>query len=133
MLTRDLAQPRLRPELNGKALPEEQIKSVRNNVALAADTFTLPDSIRNEKTDVKPIASQWIMRRVAGNVSYQDLGRTTPVEFVRLADGVFLLQGSSHNTVVIEMRDHLVAVEGPLYEDRAASVVKAIADKSNLQ
>jgi glyoxylase-like metal-dependent hydrolase (beta-lactamase superfamily II) len=116
----------LRYELNGKPLQEEQIKSIRHNVSLAADAFSVPESIRKEKADAKPIASQWLMRRVAGNVSYQDLGRNPPVEFVQLADGVHQLQGTSHNTVVIEMRDHLVAVEGPLYEERSQAVIKAI-------
>jgi hypothetical protein len=103
----------LRYEINGRPLQEEQIKSVRNNVALAPDVFSVPESVRNEKPDAKPIASQWLLRRVAGNVSYQDLGRAPPVVFARLADGVHLVQGTSHNNVIIEMRDHLVVVEGP--------------------
>ena len=119
----------LRYELNGKPLQEEQIKSVRNNVPLGLDTFSVPEPIRNEKADAKPIASQWLLRRVAGNVSYQDLGRNPPVEFVQLADGVYQIQGTSHNTVIIEMRDHLVAVEGPLYEERSYPVIKAVKER----
>jgi glyoxylase-like metal-dependent hydrolase (beta-lactamase superfamily II) len=119
----------LRYALNGKALQEEQIKSVRNNVSLAPDMFSIPESIRNEKPDAKPIASQWLLRRVAGNVSYQDLGRNPPVEFVQIADGVYQIQGTSHNTIIIEMRDHVVAVEGPLYEERSYPVVKAVKER----
>ena len=119
----------LRLELNGKPLQEEQIKSVRNNVSLAPDAFSVPESIRNQKPDAKPIASQWLLRRVAGNVSYQDLGRNPPVEFIQIADSVYQIQGSSHNTIIIEMRDHLVAVEGPLYEERSYPVVKAIKER----
>ena len=119
----------LRCELNGKPLQEEQIKSVRNNVPLGPDTFSVPEPIRNEKADAKPIASQWLLRRVAGNVSYQDLGRNPPVEFVQLAEGVYQIQGTSHNTVIIEMRDHLVAVEGPLYEERSYPVIKAVKER----
>jgi glyoxylase-like metal-dependent hydrolase (beta-lactamase superfamily II) len=119
----------LRLELNGRPLQEEQIKSVRNNVSLAPDTFSVPESIRNQKPDAKPIASQWLLRRVAGNVSYQDLGRNPPVEFVQIADGVYQIQGSSHNTIIIEMRDHLVAVEGPLYEERSYPVIKAVKER----
>jgi glyoxylase-like metal-dependent hydrolase (beta-lactamase superfamily II) len=119
----------MRLELNGKPLQEEQIKSVRNNVSLAPDIFSVPESIRNEKTDAKAIASQWVLRRVAGNVSYQDVGRNPPVEFVQLADGVYQIQGTSHNTVIVEMRDYLVAVEGPLYEERSYPVIKAIKER----
>ena len=119
----------LRLELNGKPLQEEQIKAIRYNVSIAPDTFAVPESIRNEKSDAKPVAWQWVLRRVAGNVSYQDVGRNPPVELVQIAEGVYQSQGSSHNTIVIEMRDHLVAVEGPLYEERSYPVIKAIKER----
>ena len=119
----------LRYELNGKALQEEQIKSVKNNAALAAEVFTVAESARNQKTDAAPIPSQWILRRVAGNVSYLDFGRPPSVQWNRLADGVHKLQGVGHATIVVEMKDHLVVVEGPLYEERAAPVVKSIQEK----
>jgi len=89
----------------------------------------IPESVRNQKTDAKPIASQWILRRVAGNVSYQDMGRPPSIEWNRLGDGVHKIQGVGHATIVIEMRDHLVVVEGPLYEERTAPLVKAINEK----
>ena len=62
-------------------------------------------------------------------MSYQDVGRNPPVEFVRLAEGIYQIQGTSHNTVIIEMRDYLVAVEGPLYEERSYPVIKAIKER----
>ena len=119
----------LRYELNGRALQEEQIKSVQNNVAFVTDPFNVPQAIRTGKTDVTPIASQWILRRVAGNVSYQDLGRPPSIEWTQLANGVHKIGGSSHATIVVEMRDHLIAVEGPLYEARTGPVVKAIKER----
>ena len=119
----------LRVELNGKPLQEEQIKSLRNNVALGPDVFSVPQAIREQKVDAKPIASQWLLRRVAGYVGYADLGRNPPVEFVQMAGGVYRVQGTSHNTIVVETRDHLVAIEGPLYEERTAAVVKAIKER----
>jgi glyoxylase-like metal-dependent hydrolase (beta-lactamase superfamily II) len=119
----------LRYELNGKALQEEQIKSIRHNVAVAANVFAIPESVRGEKTDAKPIASQWILRRIAGNVSYQDMGRAPVIQWVELAPGVHKIQGGSHATILVEMRDHLIAVEGPLYEARTAPVVKSIKER----
>jgi glyoxylase-like metal-dependent hydrolase (beta-lactamase superfamily II) len=119
----------LRYELNGKALQEEQIRSIRHNAALAGNVFVIPDSVRSEKTDAKPIASQWILRRIAGNVSYQDMGRAPVIQWVELAPGVHKIQGGSHATVLVEMRDHLVAIEGPLYEARTAPVVKSIKER----
>lgn len=119
----------LRYELNGNALQEEQIKSIRNNIALAGTVFSLPDAVRNERSDAAPIASQWILRRVAGNVSYQDFGRPPTVDWNRLADGVHKITGTGHATIVIEMKDHLIAIEGPLYDARTAPVVKSIKEK----
>ena len=120
---------RLRYELNGKLLQDEQITSVQHNVTFVADPFAIPDAVRNAKTDAAPIASQWILRRVAGNVSYLDFGRPPSVEWQRLADGVYKIQGASHATIVVEMRDHLVVVEGPLYDARTAPVAQSIKDK----
>ncbi|MGB7951237.1 MAG: MBL fold metallo-hydrolase, partial [Candidatus Binatia bacterium] len=119
----------LRYELNGKPLQEEQIKSIRHNVPLAGNVFAIPESVRSATTDAKPMASQWILRRIAGNVSYQDMGRPPVIEWVQLAPGVHKIQGGSHATILIEMRDHLVAVEGPLYEARTAPVVKSIKER----
>ena len=119
----------LRYELNGQPLQEEQIKSAKHNVALAAETFAVPAVIRNEKPDAKPIASQWLLRRVGPNLSHQDVGRNPPVELVRLAEGVHHVLGTTHNSVIIEMRDHLVVVEAPLYEERSQAVIKTIMER----
>ena len=119
----------LRTELNGKPLQEEQIKSIQHNLTFAADPFAIAPEARNEKTDAKPLASQWILRRIAGNVSYLDFGRPPSVEWHRLADGVHKIQGVGHATIVVEMGDHLIAIEGPLYEQRTAPVVQSINDK----
>lgn len=40
----------------------------------------------------------------------------------KLAEGVWFIAGGSHNSVAIEMADHLVLVESPLYDGRAAAV-----------
>ena len=118
-----------RYEINGRPFQEEQIKSIGHNAAIRADTFDVPEAIRNQKPDAAPIASQWILRRMAGNVSYQDFGRAPNIEWIRLADGVHKVAGGSHATIVVEMRDHVIAVEGPLYEARTAPVVKSIKER----
>ena len=40
----------------------------------------------------------------------------------KVADGVWHLAGGSHNSVLIEMKDHLILVEAPLYDGRTAAV-----------
>ena len=41
----------------------------------------------------------------------------------KAAEGVWFVGGGSHNSVVIEMKDHLVLVEAPLYDGRSAAVL----------
>lgn len=41
----------------------------------------------------------------------------------KVAEGVWFLAGGSHNSVLVEMKDHLILVESPLYEARAQAVL----------
>ncbi|MBC5765532.1 MBL fold metallo-hydrolase [Ramlibacter albus] len=41
----------------------------------------------------------------------------------KVADGVWFLAGGSHNSVLIEMADHSILVESPLYDGRAQAVL----------
>ena len=41
----------------------------------------------------------------------------------KAAEGVWYLTGGTHHSVVIEMKDHLIVVEGPLNDDRALAVI----------
>lgn len=40
------------------------------------------------------------------------------------AEGVWFLAGGSHNSVAIEMRDHMIVVEAPLYDGRSTAVLQ---------
>ena len=84
----------LRYEINGRLFQEEQLKSIRHNVPASAEVFSIPESIRNQKPDAAPVPSQWILRRMAGNVSYQDFGRAANIEWLKLADGVHKIAGA---------------------------------------
>ena len=44
----------------------------------------------------------------------------------RIADGIWFIGGGSHNSVAIEMRDHLVLVEAPLNDGRSVPVIDAV-------
>lgn len=44
----------------------------------------------------------------------------------RVADGVWFIGGGSHNSVAIEMRDHVILVESPLYDGRATAVIAEV-------
>src|SRR5262245_36774522 len=42
------------------------------------------------------------------------------------AEGVWYLTGGSHHSVAIEMKDHVIVVEGPLNDDRATAVIAEV-------
>jgi glyoxylase-like metal-dependent hydrolase (beta-lactamase superfamily II) len=52
--------------------------------------------------------------------------RPAHVEPHRLADGVWLMGGGSHNSVAIEFKDFIAVVEAPLDEDRSLAVIEEI-------
>lgn len=43
----------------------------------------------------------------------------------KVAEGVWFIAGGSHNSVAIEMADHMMLVESPLYDGRALAVMAA--------
>ena len=51
--------------------------------------------------------------------------RSTPtvVKSEKAADGVWFIGGDSHNSVLVEMKDYLIVVEGPLGDHRSTAVM----------
>jgi glyoxylase-like metal-dependent hydrolase (beta-lactamase superfamily II) len=48
------------------------------------------------------------------------------VESQKVADGVWYLTGGTHHSVVVEFKDYVTVVEGPLNDDRAIAVIDAV-------
>jgi len=48
------------------------------------------------------------------------------VQSQRLAEGVWLVAGGSHNSVLVEFRDYVAVVEAPLNEERSLAVIAEI-------
>lgn len=48
------------------------------------------------------------------------------VESTRLADGVWLLGGGSHNSMLVEFRDYVTVVEAPQNEERSLAVIAEV-------
>lgn len=55
------------------------------------------------------------------------------VDVRKVSDGVWYLTGGTHHSVAVEMQDHVIVVEGPLYDGRAMAVIaevkKAVPNK----
>jgi glyoxylase-like metal-dependent hydrolase (beta-lactamase superfamily II) len=51
---------------------------------------------------------------------------TLQVKTDKVADGVWYLTGGTHHSVLIEMKDHLVVIEGPQNDERATAVIAEV-------
>ena len=71
-------------------------------------------------TDVKPNAPADI--QIPDNVRQASVKVTAE----KVADGVSYLTGGTHHSVLIEMSDHLVVIEGPQDDARAAAVIAEV-------
>ncbi len=49
------------------------------------------------------------------------------VKVDKVADGIFFLTGGSHNSIAIEMKDHVILFEAPLNDGRVEALVKAVS------
>jgi glyoxylase-like metal-dependent hydrolase (beta-lactamase superfamily II) len=85
----------------------ETVSDLQANVANAA--LTVPDDV--QRASIQPVR----------------------VESQRLGDGVWLVGGGSHHSVVIEFADYVTVIEAPLNEERSLAVIdevnRLIADK----
>jgi glyoxylase-like metal-dependent hydrolase (beta-lactamase superfamily II) len=84
---------RIRQELGGFPVMDLEIKTVTPNAPVAIE--------------VPALVSSFAERVVAE----------------KAADGVWFFAGGSHNSALIEMADHLILVESPLYDGRAQAVM----------
>src|SRR5215510_579158 len=119
----------MRVFLNGNKIREERARNIINNPKYGADGLIVPDDIKAQPSNGESIVSQWPLRRVVMGVGYQDFGREQKVDLVEVAKGVYQVKGSSHHSLAVEMKDNVVVVEAPLYEERSLAVIKAIEAK----
>jgi len=115
--------------INGKKIREERVQKISNNKKVDGSSFAIPPEIRAEPENGERIVSQWTLRRAINGVAYADFGRRQNVEFVSVAPGFFHITGGSHNSAVMEMKDSLVVIEMPLFEERSVAVLAALRDK----
>ncbi len=115
--------------LNGNKIREERARNIINNPKYDAAGMVVSDEIKAQPANGEPIVSQWPLRRVVMGVGYQDFGREQKVELVEVAKGVYQVKGSTHHSLAVEMKDHVVVVEAPLFEERSLAVMKAVETK----
>jgi glyoxylase-like metal-dependent hydrolase (beta-lactamase superfamily II) len=81
-------------------------------------------------TEVKPNGAEKI--DVPAGVMHAEVP-PVKVETTKLADGVWYLRGGTHHSVVVEFKDYVTVIEGPLSEARSLAVIaevhKLVPDK----
>ena len=90
-------EPRLNPGHNSM---EIKVTNVQANVNVPA--VTVPDAVRQAKVPAVRAESK------------------------KLADGVWLIAGGTHNSVAVEFRDFVTVVEAPLNEERSLAVIAEV-------
>ena len=96
--------------------------------------FTVPQEFQQAATDPDlkfgTSRGQWLsgLGYLGLSFFFNDLSGA-PVLFSELAPGLQLIGGSSHNSLLVEMSDHLVLVDAPLYEGRSLPVLAEIKKK----
>src|SRR5437867_1594931 len=115
--------------LNGNKIREERVRTLINNPKYEEDSLTIPAEIRSQPEVGERIVSQWPLRRLVMGVNYLDFGREQKVELVEVAKGVYHIKGSDHHSMAVEMKDHVIMIEAPFFEERSVAVIKAVEEK----
>jgi len=124
-------------ELNGRVVSETTITDLRYNGPVDVARLQIPAAIL--ATAAKPatgdVPYQWVIRRQyigtymdSDHVSYDTLG-SPGLRLQDVAPGVSQLQGGTHNSLLVEMRDHLVVFDAPVTDAQSVWVVNAAKAK----
>ena len=118
-------------ELNGRPVQEVQLTDFRANVPVDAAKFQVPAELKGDAA--KPAAGnvpyQWVIRRqfigtyLDSEHRSFDTRATSSLRLNELAPGVFHVVGGSHNSLLVEMADHLVMVDAPVSDEQSLWVV----------
>jgi glyoxylase-like metal-dependent hydrolase (beta-lactamase superfamily II) len=120
-----------RYELNGRLVQEVRLTDVQWNPPVDASKFEVPAALRSDsaKPATGNVPHQWIIRRQfigiyldSEQTSYDARGSKGLV-LNELAPGVFHVAGGSHNSLLVEMSDHLIMVDAPVDDAQSLWVV----------
>jgi glyoxylase-like metal-dependent hydrolase (beta-lactamase superfamily II) len=128
--------------INAQGLVERVESRVPNAVLGDTDVLTqysdykdysgvkFPSRIRQSQagTPVLDVLVSEVQVNPAFDIAVPDAVRTAAERAVaeKAAEGIWFIGGGSHNSVAIEMKDHVMLVEGPLYDGRTAAVLAEV-------
>jgi glyoxylase-like metal-dependent hydrolase (beta-lactamase superfamily II) len=120
-------------ELAGRPVVETNLTDVRFNQSVDTARLQVPADLRTgaAKPAGRNVPYQWVMRRQfigtyldSDNVSYDTRG-SQGLRLQEIAPGVHQIQGGSHNSLVVEMSDHLIVLDAPVTDAQSMWLVGA--------
>jgi glyoxylase-like metal-dependent hydrolase (beta-lactamase superfamily II) len=118
-------------ELNGRMVQEVEFANVRLNQPIDRARLEIPAAVLASaaKPATGNVPYQWVIRRQfigtymdSDNVSYDAKG-SSGLRLQELAPGVFHVTGGTHNSLLVEMSDHLVVVDAPVTDAQSMWLV----------
>ena len=108
-------------ELNGATVIDTRFDKVQVNASIPADRFAIPANFRRTTAlPAEPVPYQWVLKRqfigilLDTDTLYYDPATSQGLRFQEIAPGVLLTQGATHNSMVVEMADHLIVFDAPV-------------------
>jgi glyoxylase-like metal-dependent hydrolase (beta-lactamase superfamily II) len=123
-------------QLNGRTVVDTRFDSVKLNAAVGADRLAIPAAFKQQA--LRPgvtVPYQWVIRRqYAGTYLDSDMLAFDPAasQGLRLQDvgpGIALVQGGTHNSLIVELADQLVVFDAPIGDAYSQWVLKQAAQK----
>ena len=120
-------------ELNGRMVQDVQLTDFQANPKADPARFSVPAGLRDgaAKPATGNVPYQWVIRRQfigvyldSDNPSF-DSRVTQSLRLNEIAPGVVHVVGGTHNSLLVEMADHLVMVDAPVSDAQSLWVVNA--------
>jgi hypothetical protein len=118
-------------ELNGRLISDVQFSEVRFNQPVETSRLQVAADLREgaAKPAVRNVPYQWVIRRQiigvymdSDNPSFDTRG-SQGLRLQEIAPGVLQVQGGTHNSLVVEMSDHLVVLDAPVTDAQSLWLV----------
>jgi len=118
-------------ELNGRLVSEASFSDLQFNAPIDTARLQIPADVRAtaSKPATRNVPHQWVIRRQfigvymdSDNVSYDTRG-SQGLRLQEIAPGVHQVQGGTHNSLVVEMSDHLIVLDAPVTDAQSLWLV----------
>lgn len=124
-------------ELNGRTVMDVKLTEARVNEAIAADRLAIPTPFLTAapRPATGTVPYQWVIRRQfigiyldSDHPSY-DRQASPGLRLQELAPGVQHVVGGSHNSLIVEMKDHVIVFDAPVSDWQSNWTISAARGK----